>query len=67
MVIFPIRQQKKNDRVYRICRITVDGKISSQVTEVKMALHKGFVKLWTSVTADGDISNQVKEVKTTVH
>ena len=45
--------------------VTVDGKISSQAAEVRMAVHKGFVKLCTAV--DGDISNQAIEIKMTVH
>ena len=47
--------------------VSVDGKISSQATEVNMAFHKGFVKLCTAVPADGDISNQAIEVKMTVN
>ena len=43
--------------------VTADGKISNQVTEVKMAVHIGFVELCTAVTTDGDISNQATEVK----
>ena len=34
--------------------VTADGKISNQVTEVKMAVHIGFVKLCTAVIADGN-------------
>ena len=45
---------------------TTDGDISNQATEVKMAVHIGFVELCTAVTADGDISNQVTEVKMTM-
>ena len=54
--------------MFLLCRtVTTDSNISNQATEVKMAVHIGFVKLCPAVTADGDISNQAKEVKMTVH
>ena len=37
-------------------------------TKAKMAVHIGFVELFTAVTADGDVSNQVtEEVTMTMH
>ena len=48
--------------------VTADGDISNhQATEVKMAVHIGFVELCTSVTANGGISSQATEVKMVVH
>ena len=41
--------------------------ISSQVVDVEMTKHIGFVNLGTAVTIDDDISNWVAEAKMAVH
>ena len=41
--------------------------ISSQVADVEMTVHIGFVNLGIAVTIDDDIFNQVPETKMAVH
>ena len=47
--------------------VTTDDNVSSQVTEAKMTMHKGFLNFCTAVTTDENISSQVTESEVTVH
>ena len=66
MAILQIRNENnraivKFVKFAELCTVFTDDNISNQSVKVKMSVHRGLVKLGTTVATDNDISNQAAE------
>ena len=63
MAILQIRNENNRAIVKfaELCTVFTDDNISNQLVKVKMSVHRGLVKLGTTVATDSDISNQAAE------